>query len=130
MPESKYITYEDIKAKVAEGFDLTDYLEESDSEVEDLAEKLGVRNPDDIETDPLHYKIKRYAVVFVLMRLCQDKIGSNSVEIADLEKYTVLYNMYSKELQTLRSEISIEMVTGQVNEIRDRAVSTGTLFRG
>lgn len=130
MPESKYITYEDVKANIASGFELDDYLSESDSEVEDLAEKLGVRNPLDIETEPLHYKIKRYAVVFVLMRLCQDKIGTNHVELTDLEKYTVLYNMYSKELQTLRSEISIEMITGQVNEIRDRAVSTGTLFRG
>jgi len=127
---STYLEYDDIKANIANGFELEPYLDEADSEVIDLAETLGVRNTDDIENNPLHYKIKRYAVVFVLMRVCQDKIGTNNVELPDLEKYTVLYNMYFKELARLKGEISVEMVTGQVNETRDRAINTGTIFRG
>ena len=127
---STYLEYDDIKANIAVGFELEPYLDEADSEVIDLAETLGVRNTDDIENNPLHYKIKRYAVAFVLMRLCQDKIGTNNVELPDLEKYTVLYNMYAKELARLKGEISVEMVTGQVNETRDRAINTGTIFRG
>ena len=111
---STYLEYDDIKATVASGFELEQYLDEADNEVNDVAESLGVRNTDDIENDPLHYKIKRYAVVFVLMRLTQDKIGSNNIELPDLEKYTVLYNMYFKELQRLRGEISVEMVTGNL----------------
>lgn len=124
-----YLNYDDIKATIARGFQIEEYLEETDNEINDLAEELGVRDTDNIETDPLHYKIKRYGVVFCLMRLCQDKMGTNNVELPELEKYTVLYNMYSKELNKLRSEISVEMFTGQVNEIRDRAINTGWIFR-
>ena len=126
-----YLTYDDIKANIAKGFQLEPYLEEADNEIIDLAESLGVRDSSDIENNPLHYKIKRFGIVFCLMRLCQDKIGTNNVQVADLEKYVVNYNMYRKELQELRGQISIEMVTGHVNEIRDRAnIMTGTIFRG
>lgn len=124
-----YLTADDIKSNLVRGFTIAEYLTEGDSEIVDLAERLGVRNTDQIST-PLHYKIKRYAVVFVLMRIAQDHIGSNSAEVPDMEKYVVLYNMYARELQALRSQISIEMMTGNVNEVRDRAINTATLYRG
>lgn len=126
---SNYIQVDDIKSNIAQGFELQPYLDETDEEVRDIAERLGVRDADDIKV-PLHYKIKRYAVVYTLMRLCQDKTGTNNVEMPEYEKYLVQYQMYRKELEELRSQISIEMVTGEVNEIRDRAVNTGTIYRG
>jgi hypothetical protein len=126
---SRYITVDDIKSNIVAGFELQSYLDESDEEVQDLAERLGVRDPSDIKV-PLHYKIRRYAVVYTIMRLCQDKIGTNNIELPEYEKYLVQYQMYKKELEELRGQISIEMLIGQVNEIRDRAVNTGTIFRG
>ena len=124
-----YIETSDISANIADGFDLESLIEESDLEVRDLAERLGVRTYTDIST-PVHYKIKRYAVVYVLMRLCQDKAGTNNTEIIDTEKYMGLYAMYRRELEDLRGQISIEMVTGVVNEMRDRAIQTGIIFVG
>ena len=125
-----YISTSDITANVAIGFDLEPYINEADGEIDDLAEKVGVRDPDDIETDPLHYKIKRFGVAYILMRLCQDKAGTNNVDQIDLEKYLTLYNVYRKEVEALRPQISEEMFTGPVDEIRDRAMNSGVLFRG
>lgn len=122
-----YITRQDIKDRIIDNFDIQAYLDEADSEIDDLAQKLGAG---EVEDDPLHYKVKRYAVVFCLMRFCQDKAGSNQVTATEFEKYVVKFNMYHKELQALRSQISYEMITGAVDEMRDRATVTGTLFRG
>jgi len=131
MSTHRYIDASDIKANVAKGFELEEYIEEANDEVEDVAQQVGVYDPDDIEINPLHYKIKRYAVSFCIMRLCQDKIGTNNVDIAELDKYMIQYNLYKKEYEKLRTEITIEMVTGNINEIRDRAsVSSGWIFRG
>lgn len=116
-----YITVADITDGIAETFDLTNYIEESDSAINDLAERLGVRDPDNIDTDPLHWKLRRYAVTYVLRRLCQDKIGTGNLEVPEFNKYLVGYNLYKAEFAKIESEISIEMIAGTVNEIRDRA---------
>jgi len=123
-----YINISDIKANVAQGFALQDYILEADEEIDDLAETLGVRDIDDIQI-PLHYKIKRYGIVFILMRLCQDKLGANDTGIDATEKYAIQYGMYKKELAGLKDEINIEMITGAVNQIGDRAVQCGNIYR-
>ena len=128
---STYITASDISDTIASGFNLSspyDYLTETDNEVNDLAEQLGV-STDSIST-PLHYKIKRYAIVFCVMRLCQDKMGKNNPDLPEIEKYKIKYDQYAKELTQLRQEITYEMYTGEVDEIRDRAAVSGTLYRG
>ena len=124
-----YLTADDVTAAIAVGFDLEPYINEADSEIDDVAQRLGV-DVDDIETEPLHYKIKRYGIAFILKRLCQDKSGTNNVDVADNEKYYNLYDMYRKEVESLRPQLSAEMYTGCINEIRDRATVSGTLYRG
>ena len=126
---SNYISPNDIYANISVGFDLEPYLEEADGEIDDLAQRLGVSSTD-IDTNPLHYKVKRYGVVYILQRLCQDKIGTNNPELPEIEKYMVLYGIYHKEYENLKSEISVEMLTGDVDEIRDRAIMTGLIYRG
>lgn len=125
-----YLQTADVTANIAIGFDLEPYIEESDSEINDLAERLGVRDPADIETNPLHYKIKRYAVAYILMRLCQDKAGTNNLDAMDTDKYLALYTLYKKEVESTRGQISAEMYTGEINAIRDRSINTGSLYRG
>ena len=125
-----YIQTADVTASIAIGFDLEPYIEEADSEIDDLAERLGVRDTADIETNPLHYKIKRYAIAYILMRLCQDKAGTNNVDAIESDKYAALYSMYRQEVETARPQISVEMYTGTVNSTRDRATSSGALYRG
>lgn len=126
-----YLKEADITDTVLSKHTLTGYITESDSELDDVAETLGVRDPTDIETSPLHYKIKRYLICFVCMRVAQDKMGVNNVDLPEIEKYTIKYNVYRKELAKLRTQITAPMLTGDVDEMRDRAgVQTGILFRG
>jgi hypothetical protein len=124
-----YISSDDITDNIVAGFDLSAYLTEAFKEIEDLSEEKGVRDSDDIAS-PLHYKMKRYAICFVIMRLCQDKMGTNNLDIPELEKYVIKYNMYRKELAQLKDLITFEMITGNINALRDRAVQTGIIFRG
>lgn len=120
----------DITDGVISQFTLTSYLTEADNELYDLAESFGVYDTDDIETDPLHYKVKRYLVAFVCMRVAQDKSGVNNTETPDIEKYRIKYLDYKREVDKLRSQISQPMITGNVDQIKDRAIGFGSIFRG
>lgn len=123
-----YLDPTDIKSNLVNGFDITDYLVEAENEVNDVAQRLGVRDITSI-VQPLHYKIKRYAIVFVLMRLAQDKIGTNQPDI-QLEKYRDLYAMYKEELKELYPQITYEMLTGKVDSIIARTATMGGFYRG
>lgn len=123
-----YLDPTDIKSNLVNGFDITDYLVEAENEVNDVAQRLGVRDITSI-VQPLHYKIKRYAIVFVLMRLAQDKIGTNQPDI-QLEKYRDLYAMYKEELKELYPQITYEMLTGNVDSIIARTATMGGFYRG
>lgn len=122
-----YIAAEDIKSNLIAGFDISDYIEEADYEINDVAEKLGVRDTSNISI-PLHYKIKRYGIVFILKRLSQDKLGTNQPDIA-LEKYQRLFEIYTEELKQLYPQLTYEMFTGTVKTQTGRTSSNG-FYRG
>ena len=123
-----YISTSDITNKLCDGFELEPYIQESDQALEDLAQTLGA-DAADIDTTPLHFKLRRYAIVYVIMRLCQDKAGGASVEIPEANKYLIGYEMHRKELDALTKQINYEMVTGNVNAVRDRVASV-SVWRG
>ena len=126
-----YIDDPDVNVNIIKQFELTDYIIRADKAVVDIAEELGVRDTTDIETDPVHWKVKEYAKAFLITDVCLDKMGTNNVETPDVEKYIVLYDVWHKRLKELKTEITYPMVTGDVDEIRDRAsIATGWLFRG
>jgi hypothetical protein len=116
-----YITVADIKSNLISKVDVSDYIIESDEEINDLAEKLGVYDTTEITT-PLHHKIKRYAIVFVLMRVAQDRIGTNQTDVT-YEKYSSLYDMYKEEYKDLAQQITYEMMTGNVSAMVHRVSS-------
>lgn len=129
-----YIQDSDVTDKVVNVFDLTDCIVESDLAVNDIAARRGVLDADDISVDGsgyvTSYKLKRYAIVFVCMRVCQDKMGLNNNDLpVEIEKYAVKYKMYKEELDGIDGQITAEMITGTVDEIADRATSH-RLFRG
>ena len=124
-----YISVSDITDKIADGFDMTPYILESDQAVEDLAERVGVRTTTDICVAPVHYKIRRYAIVYALLRMCQDRVGAASVESPDQNKYLLHYGMCRKELDSLTPQINEQMFTGDVSAISDR-VSSVEIWRG
>jgi len=126
-----YITVSDITDRIAEGIDMTPYIMESDEAVNDMAEELGVRSTADIETAPLHYMVRRYAITYAMMRMCQDALGVSNLDNPSSNKYLVNFNMYKEQLASQRKRISQEMLTGVVSQIRDRANSmTATIYRG
>jgi len=126
-----YITVADITDRIAEGLDMTPYIQESDEAVNDLAEELGVRETTDIETAPLHYMVRRYAITYAMMRMCQDALGVANLDNPTTNKYLVAYNMYREQMLSQRKRITAEMLTGDVNQIRDRANNmTAVLYRG
>lgn len=121
-----YITTEDIKANLIAGFDISGYIEEAGQEIEDVAQRLGV-DVDDISL-PLHYKIKRYGIAYLLKRLAQDKIGTNQPDVT-LEKYKDMYELYSTEVKELFPQLTYQMFTGTVKSIIGRTSSNG-FYRG
>lgn len=121
-----YITAEDIKANLIAGFDISGYIEEAGQEIEDVAQRLGV-SVSSISL-PLHYKIKRYGIAYLLKRLAQDKIGTNQPDIT-LEKYKDMYELYSNEVKELFPQITYQMFTGNVQNIIGRTSSNG-FYRG
>jgi len=123
-----YINVNDVKASIATGFNLQTYIDEANDAVDDLAEEHGLYDKTLLK-QPLPWRVKRYAVVYALMRLCQDKIGSNNLDSIESEKYAVLYGVYRKELQEIRGDISYEMLTGTVAKVRDRSINSNVIFR-
>lgn len=121
-----YITTEDIKANLIAGFDISGYIEEAGQEIEDVAQRLGV-SVNDISL-PLHYKIKRYGIAYLLKRLAQDKIGTNQPDVT-LEKYKDMYELYSTEVKELFPQLTYQMFTGTVKNIIGRTSSNG-FYRG
>jgi hypothetical protein len=125
-----YITIADITDKIAEGLDMTQYIAESDEAVNDLAEELGAATTE-IETAPLHYKVRRYAILYSLMRMCQDSLGVCNLDNPANNKYLIGYNMYKEQLAACRKQISLEMIDGSVVNTRDRAnLQTTVIYRG
>jgi hypothetical protein len=122
-----YITANDIKSNLVRSFDISDYLEEAENEINDVAQRLGIYDTDDIST-PIHYKIKRYGIVYVLMRLAQDKIGTCDDDVT-LERYQVSYDMYKAEMKDLYPQLTYQMFTGNVTSIISRT-SSCRLYRG
>lgn len=124
-----YIKENDIKSSLAEGFNLQPYIEEADYELEDMAERVGIRDTDRIKT-PIHFKAKRYLVEYILMRLSEDKTGVNNPDSIQFDKYFALAEYHRRRANELRTELSYEMLAGEIDEIRDRALDTATIFRG
>ena len=118
-----YITVADIKSTLISKVDVSEYIQEADLEIEDLAEKLGVYDTSEIKVDPLHHKIKRYAVVFVLMRVSKDRIGTTQTDVS-LDLYDRCQTMYEAEYKELAQQITYEMMTGTVDAMVERVSST------
>jgi hypothetical protein len=135
-----YIERADISDEVVKQFITADedsldaYFTETDDYLEDIAETLQV-NADDIDVDSggqvKSYIVKRFCIVFLCMRVCQDKAGKNNVEVSpDMDKYSYKYAIYTKELAELTKSLTPEVLAGDVDEAADRATQqTNYLFR-
>lgn len=124
-----YISSDDITDNIVVGFDISPYINEANLEMQDLAESKGIYNTDDL-LSPIAYKVRRYLICFICMRICQDKMGTNNIDLPELEKYKMKYDMYKKEKDNLYDYITYEMLTGDITELRERTVNSAIIFRG
>lgn len=128
-----YLTWSDIKdssiRRIGEA-KLSEYFTVTDNEINDLAEQVGITNTDDIETDPLHYKIKRFGYFFFCAEVFRDFALHNDAENVE-DKYMAKWEMYQLRADKCRKEITKVMFTGDVSYAVDRANSNiGQMFRG
>jgi len=128
-----YINDSDITDLVLKDFgaELSAKVTLSDAEVEDMAERKGLIDKDEIETNPVHYQVKKYAINWVARELCLDALGKNNVDVSQIEKYDRLYDVYRRRLRETDSAITKQILRGSVSNTRDRGgVNSDILFVG
>ena len=124
MSTSNYITSTDITTTVAQDFNLSGYIDRVNNDLEYLASTLGL-TPTDINT-PIHYMLKEYGIAQCNKFIYRDKIGSNN----DAEdKYLVLYDLYKRESDTLRRELTTEIVNYSGNLSANETVGSTIIYR-
>lgn len=125
MADSVYFVYTDITDKViSQHITANDsaYLLEADQEIIDLAERRGV--DDAVITSTLHFKLKRYGIYYVCMRVCEDNAGLNNTESPIDDKYFLKLDHYKKKLDNLIPQISSSMFTDSELYYDDRIKTT------
>jgi hypothetical protein len=123
-----YLNTTDIKSNLVIGVDLTPYLDETGQAIDDLAEANGVLSTS--VSTPIHFQIKQYGINFLLMRVCEDLIGTVQPDTLQFDKYFQMADYYRKRVADCRNRIGAEMFTGVVSYQQDRSIRTGMLFRG
>jgi len=102
------------------------YVDQANMEIEDFAIRLGV-SVTNIVT-PIHYKVKRYAVLYALSLFAEDNIGFNQ-ETPDLDTYKDLFQRSQYLLQEARPDVSTVMFTGEAQTEINRSVRSIRLVR-
>jgi hypothetical protein len=126
-----YITSSDITDQVvaAATSQVTAKLLLVESAVNDMAERKGVQSTD-IYTTTIHYQIKKWCVAWVCQQICLDLMGVNNVEMPDIEKYKIKYDLYTELLNSHEESITYEILTNSTQDNFSRAISSGDLYRG
>lgn len=104
-------------------------ITKSDDAVEDMVKTMGLTS-DSIETDPVPYLLKEWAIAWVGKEMCFDAMGKNNVDFPDLEKYSRKYEFYLSRVKDIQSSLNPAVITGSDFDTRDRATNnSGILFR-
>jgi len=124
-----YIVYADITNKLFSR--QTDaakdiYLAHANEEIEDFAIRLGAVVADIV--DPIHYKIKRYAVNYALSLFAEDNVGLNQ-ETPDTDVYQDLFKRSQYLMQETRPDVTLVMFTGGEQTPNNRSVRSIRLVR-
>ena len=112
-----YIATTDIRDKVIATFtDLAGYVTESTNFMNDFTASKGLETTD-IETDPLHYRVKEMLIYFAQMRASEDRIGLQAnvairAQSQPVDMYQQKYDRYREEFERLRDSVTEEMIKG------------------
>jgi len=98
--------------------DLDEFVDLAENQVNDIAEARGV-SVGDIKTDPVHYKITRYAQCYAIgMALVSYGKVNNNSKRGYSEKY---HDYYKEKIDTLEDQLTYQIFVGGVNSPLDRA---------
>jgi len=125
-----YITSADITHVHLKQFPievLTPYITEANVWIEDIAIQMNVY-PEMITTasGPI---VKRYLANYINYRFAEDSIGTNNTEITDDDMYVRMYDTYYGIAETMKKQITPELLMGTANGDKPRSVSMGKMFR-
>lgn len=126
MALQNYITSADITPTVLKDFDKNYYVSATNDHLEAVAISFDVTATD--IAIPLNPLLKEYAKNYCNMLISLDKIGTNGVEL-DRDKYVILHQVYSKEVERLRGYLNEDVILNEVDDA-DETSRTHTLYRG
>lgn len=122
---SNYITSSDITATVASDFNVSGYVDNTNTHIEYIAATFGYE-PSEI-ADPIPLVLKEYAVAYCYRNMYLDKIGANNLDTTQ-DKYFTLYEIYNKEVERLRPYITEEIFDDSADTPNENIRQT-VLFR-
>lgn len=126
------ITDKTIKDFIETGNNLEAYFDEMDSEMISLALRRNVLAAS-IDTDDNGYvqvnEIKLYLTYYVAMRISEDNIGRNRVEIPENDIYQIKYDHYHSKVKEYEKKITKEAILN-TRQTRNSMVATSYGVRG
>lgn len=131
--EKEYIKIEDIhnklwKKRLNEPTILQVYIDAANVEIEDTAIRLNVEIADIL--DPIHSKLKEYAVNYALRLFAADNIGVNMKELSlGIDQYKDLFERSQYLIGFHKPELTYAVMTGDNQNSTTRAVSFGRTVR-
>lgn len=126
------ITVDDILNKTFNRFPETTrqkYVDLANAELIDMAKVI---TGDVVIADPLHNKLKEYAVNYAVMRLASDNalFNNNDGMSGTNDIYTELFKQQEYILQGIKNQIVPVMFTGDTETPYNRALRSQRLYRG
>ena len=122
-----YLTTDDITSTVFTDFNVSGYIDQTNRHIEYLAYSLGA-DPDDIPTN-VSGLLLEYGAAYCNRLIAQDKIGANNIDIGETDKYILLHDMWTREVERLRKYITPEVLTDEADTPTETSCTT-LLFRG
>jgi hypothetical protein len=130
-----YISSSDITDSQARAFvtandsRLSTWLARVEDEIESIAQERNVLASDIVE--PVHYKIKEYALCYFSFLVFQDVFTTNNVETPEIEKYRLKLDWYKDRCNQLRPTLTKEMFQIESASLSaNNRIGAGMLWRG
>lgn len=127
MTLRQYLTTDDLTATVLQDFNCSGYVDQANRHIGYLAASMGV-DADDVPVNVTGLLLE-YGAAYASRLAVQDKIGANNIDVGETDKYIVLYEVYTKEVERLRKYITPEILKDEADEPRETVPST-LIYRG
>ena len=105
---------------------IANYLALANEEIENLALQKGVSVSDIAK--PIHSDLKQYAINYLVMLFCLDRVGVNRNNLAEMDTYQIKLKNAKDMINLYKSKITWQSIAGQ-NYTKFQNIGTGWLLR-